>query len=87
MRGVGACRSLNGAVFVSWFFCVLVVGPSLILGEIVSHKKTLDFSSTHYHFVTGEDEIDVITARLVALPGKQVLVFCFRAHRESSLRE
>jgi hypothetical protein len=67
-------------------FCVLGVEPSLVLDKIVSYKKTLDFSSTHYHFVIGEDEIAVKSARLVALSTKQGLVVLFRAHRESSLR-
>jgi len=53
------------------------VGASLVLDEIVSYKKTLDFSSTHYHLVTGEDRSDVISAHPFALTGKQGLVFLF----------
>jgi hypothetical protein len=61
------------------------VGPSLVLDDVVSYKKTLDVSSTHYHLVIGEDGIDVITANLVELLAKQELVFLFSAHGESSL--
>jgi hypothetical protein len=58
--------------------CVLGVGPSLVLGDVVSYKKTLNFSSTHYHFVIGEEGIDVITANPVALSAKQGLFSCFQ---------
>jgi hypothetical protein len=53
------------------------MGPSLVLDETVSYKKTLDFSSTHYHFVIVEDVVDVISAHLVALPAKKEFVFLF----------
>jgi len=58
-------------------FYVLGLGPSLVLDEIVSYKKTLDFSSTHYHLFIGDDGIDVISWHLVALSAKQLLVFLF----------
>jgi len=58
-------------------FYVLGLGPSLVLDEIVSYKKTGDFSSTLYQLFIGEDGIDVIRAHLVTLSAKQGLVFLF----------
>jgi hypothetical protein len=66
-------------------FSVFGVGPSLVLDEILSYKKTLYFYSTHYRFVIGEVGIGVINVHLVALTAQQRLVFLFRAHRYSSL--
>lgn len=56
------------------------MGSFLVLDEIVSYKKALDFSYTHYYLVIGEDGTDAIRANLVALSAKQELVFIFREH-------